>query len=185
MFANALRNTGQIEYEGATYDYIFRNIYPIFDAVVSNYQTEQYTIEGDLNAVNLASLLYNNPEYYWIFFILNDVVDPFFDWILSDQNIYEIAISKWGDENIDDLHHYEDGFGNVYYDLVENNGLYYDVGDQFFEKPFYSDGALLPVTNIDHLKALNEAKRKITIIQPEDIGRFSADLQKELAQNVG
>lgn len=180
-----MKNTGTIQYEGATYDYIFRNVYPIFDSVVINYQTEQYSIEGDLNAVNLATLLYSNPEYYWVFFLLNDVVDPFFDWILSDQNIYDIAVSKWGIDNIDNLHHYVDPQGNQYYDLVEENGIYYDVGDQFFEKPFYSSGPLLPVTNIEYLKDLNETKRKITIIQPEEIETFMADLQKELAKNVG
>lgn len=185
MFANALKNTGTIEYEGATYDYIFRNVYPIFDSVLANYQTEKYSIEGDLTAVNLANLLYENPEYYWILLLVNDVVDPFFDWVLSDQNIYDIAVSKWGVENIDNLHHYEDGFGNMYYDLVENAGVYYDVGDQFFEKPFYSSGVLLPVTNIEYLQALNEEKRKITIIQPEQINQFMVDLQKELAKNVG
>lgn len=185
MFSNALRNTGTIQYEGATYDYIFRNVYPIFDSVARNYESEIYVIEGDTNPVNLAQLLYGNPEYYWVLLLLNEVVDPFFGWVLSDKNIYDIAISKWGEANIDDIHHLVDRDGNIYYDLVENNGVYYDVGDQFFEKPFYSDGPLLPVTNIEYLRDLNEEKREIEIIQPEEIERFVADIQKELAKNVG
>ena len=179
MFANAFKKTGTIEYDGTVLLDTFRNVYPVFDRVVSKYQTEKYTIVGSPEPAVLASILYNNPEYYWVFLLLNEVTNPFDDWLLCDSEVYRIAEEIYN--NVDGLHHYEDSDGNFYYDLVEHNGVYYDVGDTNFTKPFYQRGPLNPVTNVEYLQAQNEKRRVIKIIRPEDITQFISDLKKEFS----
>lgn len=182
MFANAFRNTGTFEYEGTVMLNIFRNVYPAFNTILKSYRTEKYTIEGNPDPTVLATILYDNPEYYWVLLLVNKVTDPFEGWLLTDKQVYTITEELYDDVN--GHHHFEDSDGNFYYDLVEHNGVYYDIGDTEFTVPFYSKGVLLPVTNIEYMMSENEKKRSILIIPPEIIDQFINDLKKEFDLNV-
>ena len=179
MFANAFGKIGRISYDGTEIENIFRDVIPVFNEIVQNYRTELYTIEGAPDPSALATLLYDEPEYYWIFLLLNGVVNTFEDWILSDQEVLRIAVDKWGEEGIDEVHHHLDADDDKIYDVVENNGLYYDVGDVNFERPFPTvNSQLLPVTNIEYLQEKNEENRQIEIISPEEVEDFVSELRQ-------
>lgn len=182
MFSKSLKNTGTFEYDDQLHLNIYRNVYPVFERVLARYRTEKYSIEGAPDPAVLSTILYDNPEYYWILLLVNDVTDPFEEWIISDQAVQKIAAQLY--DNVNEIHHYEDSSGNFYYDIVENNNVYYDVGDTSFSKPFYDKGPLLPVTNVEYELNKNEEKRSIRIIPPEIINSFVNDLKKEFDLDV-
>ena len=52
------------------------------DDVVIDYDLK----DGETPEV-LSNLLYGSTDYWWIFFLVNDFVDPFYDWALSNKEL--------------------------------------------------------------------------------------------------
>ena len=46
----------------------------------------------------LAHLLYNNPEFDYLFYLLNDIVDPYYEWQLTGEELDLYLDRKYGDE---------------------------------------------------------------------------------------
>lgn len=108
---------------------------------------EYHIADGD-TPDSLASLWYDDPYKYWIILLFNDIIDPFYMWPLTQDNLILYCQNKYGSVNLNTLHHYE----NV-------NGLTVE--------PSYYAGISSPVTNLDYETRLNDAKRKIRIPQRE------------------
>mgnify|MGYP001603138420 CR=1 FL=1 len=53
---------------------------------------------------HVGHLLYGNSEDDFLFFILNDIVDPYYEWYLSDNQFKEFLFNKYGTE-MDGPHH--------------------------------------------------------------------------------
>jgi hypothetical protein len=70
---------------------------------------DEYDIrEGETPEI-LADIMYNNPQLHWIILHVNDILDPRFDWPLSQQTLYDYTATKYTD--INGIHHYEDNEG--------------------------------------------------------------------------
>jgi hypothetical protein len=137
-------------------------------------ELEKYTIVGEKNVNEVADILYNSPEYFNVLCVLNNIVNPFEDWLLKSSQVEYIAKSRYSD--INDVHHYVDEKGRVYFDLILEQGYYYDKGDISFTYPIKGFSELQPVSNIEHEYNENDKKRVITIVAPND-------LQEWLKQN--
>lgn len=114
---------------------------------------------------SLAFLIYGDADLYWILLYINDIVDPYHEWPLSDERLTDYIIDNYGEENINAIHHYET--------TSESNlgaGVWVDVGTDF-------SGI---VTVFDYEQDLNEQKRKIKIVKPEFIAQIMSELKDEL-----
>jgi len=119
----------------------------INDKIKQNYSLyDEYDILDGETPEILADKLYNNSQYHWIILHMNDILDPRFEWPLSVNNLLEFVKAKYGANNVDSLHHYEDNEGYV----VNSNA------------PFAT-----PVTNFVHEDRVNESKRRIKILKPQ------------------
>jgi hypothetical protein len=52
-----------------------------------------YTIKEGERADNIASIYYDDPELYWLIYLVNDIVDPYHDWP-KDQNTLDSFIAE-------------------------------------------------------------------------------------------
>lgn len=57
-----------------------------------------YTMEPYDRADTVANLYYDNPGYTWLMWYANDIVDPFYDMPLNDEEFYYFIVSKYGSE---------------------------------------------------------------------------------------
>lgn len=77
-----------------------------------NLWTEYSINEGDTPEI-IASRVYNDPEKHWIILMLNNIVDPMFDWPLQQNQLikfidkkYEVSANgtmtgtKWSQQNV-------------------------------------------------------------------------------------
>lgn len=55
---------------------------------------EYDVIEGDTPEI-VASKIYESPERHWIVLMMNDIVDPEFDWPLKESNVVKLIDSKY------------------------------------------------------------------------------------------
>lgn len=104
---------------------------------------DSYDIVDDETPEIISEKLYGTPLYHWIIMLVNERYDYAADFPLSYNRLVEYVKSKYGEDNINTIHHYEneDGFVvNSDYPLA------------------------IPVTNMEHEETVNETKRTIKVI---------------------
>ncbi len=72
---------------------------------------ETIEIKSGDRADYLSHLLYENPEYDYLFYILNDIVDPYYEWHLTKEQLDEYLANKYidsdGVDTIDDVKYWK------------------------------------------------------------------------------
>lgn len=90
---------------------------------------EYDVIDGETPEIT-AYKIYGNSELHWIILHTNDIIDPRYDWVLSQNQLQKYVQSKYG--NVNATHHYEDTNGNIVSgNLILNGSTFsaYQVGD--------------------------------------------------------
>ena len=103
---------------------------------------DEYDIVDGETPEILAEKLYGNPEYHWIIMLANDRYDYRNDWPLTQANLDQYVIDKYG-ATANNIHHYEN-----------SKGLTVDS-----DYP-----SAVPITNANYEEQLNESKRRIKVI---------------------
>lgn len=55
-----------------------------------------YTLIGE-SAMEAALKIYGNSEYYWILYVVNNVVNPFSDWYMTEDALKQYCLYKYDD----------------------------------------------------------------------------------------
>ena len=79
-----------------------------------------YDVKDGETPETIASKIYGWTGYHWIVLLTNNIVDPYFDWPMSYQNLIETIRTKYNTPTLDgvifsqsNIHHYQDNFGNT------------------------------------------------------------------------
>lgn len=116
--------------------------------------------DGDTPEI-LADKIYDNPQFHWIFLIVNEIIDPRWDWPLPENILYNYIVDKYGLENIGDPHHYVNSAG-----YVVNS----------------TEPGAIAVSNYDYESEENEKRRFIKVLKPEHVGAFIKAFTEVAAQ---
>lgn len=179
---------GTIDYGGSETVDLFHNFDRFYKNIESNYLLKEYSIRNSPRPELLSYQLYGTVEYYWVILMVNKIYDPYYDWLMSDQAVYEFSDQKYqyvGGSNKVAYHVNVDGekFWNVVEDPMHPN-LWYDSRD-VLKKHLQYNGPMVPVTNIEHELNENEKKRIINIVPPSDIKRFVGDIRRQMEISRG
>ena len=112
---------------------------------------------------DIAEIYYNDPTLYWIVLFMNDIVDPYYDWLLTDDQLWTFVNAKYSDPY--SIHHYISTSNNV-------------LGAGIIVDSITSDKTA--VTNLAYEQAQNELKRKVKILKQEYIAQVLSEYQNEL-----
>lgn len=126
-----------------------------------------YTIKDGETPEIIANKLYGSPSYHWIVLLTNNIVDPVYDWPMSQEDLILTIHKKYDTSTRDGLiysyhtvDHYEDRLGNV-----------------IDETTFHS----LPAAERREVKiydaevAQNEAKRIIRLLDKRFVSQVDAE----------
>lgn len=153
---------------------------------------------------------YEDEQYYWIILHVNDIVDYYQEWPLSQYELDRMIVRKYGSiEAAEDIHHYEtieikDEWGSVL--LPGRGSLGPDRGgigrsglvvseDYSFTYPTYpgsqiyitksgsrgTNAVCTPITNRQYEYDLNEDKSQVWILNKTFLPDFLRDLSKYTA----
>lgn len=64
-------------------------------ALADPYAFQPYQIEGNDRAEDIALLYYDSVEYTWLVWMSNRVIDPYFEWPMSDTNFNRYIQKKY------------------------------------------------------------------------------------------
>ena len=133
----------------------------------------------------IANIVYGDPELDYIILITNNIIDVRSQWPLSNRDLYNYMLDKYGsDAALQEVHHYE-----TIEVRDDNNRTVLEGGlivDEDFTFEYTSlDGKLIqvtnptgPVTNFTYETLQNDAKRVIRILKVEFVGAFVSDMRK-------
>lgn len=171
-----------ISYDDNTIANIISDLYDYYTEIREEFILQEYQIRGSDRPEIVAFKLYNDVELEWVLLLTNNIVDPWDEWVKSDEVVREQAEFKYANvtNTTDGIHHLRDPkTGDIYYNLVEDvtgSGNWYHEGDTGFLYRQFA-GTLVPVTNVEHELEVNEERRTIKIIRPSDINRFRIRFQ--------
>lgn len=91
------------------------------DILLSNYLIfYTYTVKDGETPEMIADKLYGDAKYHWIVLLANNIIDPIYDWPMSQENLLLTIHKKYDTPTRDGLiyayqtlDHYEDLHGNV------------------------------------------------------------------------
>lgn len=140
---------------------------------------EKYEIKDGETPEIVSFKFYNDPQYHWVIMLLNDIIDPRFDWPLTESQLYEYAYTKYS--------------GNIaatkYYTVSSDDLTVVDPTQAILKKAVdevgntYEDGYEYPyatavaVTNMDHESRMNESKRSINVLRPKYLAAFLTEFE--------
>lgn len=119
---------------------------------------KEYIIDYWESPENIAYNFYGSCDDVWAILVINDIVNPFSDWLMKPDELIEYIKDKYGEEHINDIHHYE------------KNDIIYSTNEE----------GSVPITNFQYESDLNEKRRKIKIIRPELLSSIKESIEKLL-----
>jgi hypothetical protein len=160
-----------------------------------------YDVQDGETPEIIASKYYDSPNKHWIILLANDIIDPYYDWVLSSTNFESYINSKYGSftNATTQIHHYEKIITKT--DSVTrtisvkryeiDSGTYSSLPSSSIETFNLKDGNSVQVKttkNIvyayDYENELNESKRKIKIIDKTYVPQIEKEMVALLNTNV-
>jgi len=150
----------------------------LLQRVISNNQLPQqyftyYVVQDGEKPETVAYKLYGNAEYHWVIILLNNIINPQFDWILSSVELTRYIDKKYGSYNGSLVHHYE---------TTSASEPQLPAGT-VVNSDFIPADWIVAVTNEEYESAINETKRQIKVINPTYLKQFERDIEKLLKVN--
>ena len=164
----------EIQYE------IFGQEFPMTDLTKTSINVNKGT--SHLQHVNvdartpeqLADDIYNDPKLYWVILYINNIVDPFSDWYMMEDHLYNYCIRKYGSE---------ENMMKVKY-FKNRNTDEVITGDEAKQYHIMVDNSQLLPEHIDYYnyymdeQLRNEGRKVIKVVPPALITKFVDDFKK-------
>ena len=116
------------------------------EALIGACEFEKYLIRDGDRTDTLAHQFYGDSELHWLILYINGIrmMNPYYDWPLTYYDLKKFVNKKYGVDNRNATHHYEDEDGYQ----VDSTAPYAEA-----------------VTNFKYEEAKNDLKRPIRIVQ--------------------
>lgn len=159
-----------------------------------------YVVKDSDTPEIIASKYYDDPNRHWIVMFANDIIDPFYDWVLNYDNFNSFIVNKYGSLELSQttIHHYEKIVTKVDNSTGTTTVFKYIIDEETYtalpgsETNVYalSNGSSVTITITkdivycyDYEFDANEAKRNIKIIDKKFIPQIEQELKNLLVPN--
>jgi hypothetical protein len=136
---------------------------------------QKYRVNDKETAESISEKIYGTNEYYWIIYLVNDVICPFTGWIMSFTEIDKYCEKKYqstgGSNGINHFYNINDERRCDDYDTLNYFAAYETDASSL-------PAHIIPVTNYEYENDLNEKKRDIVVIHPRAVRKFVEDFRK-------
>ena len=128
-----------------------------------------YIIENDIRPDVLSHQIYGDTAYTWTIFYVNNMLDPYWSWPLTELQFTKYLNSKYGSVNLakTTVHHYE----QITDARVEVTGIADPVPERTVEIDYTTYRTIAEdfrkiIYQYEYEQEKNEAKRSISLINP-------------------
>ena len=154
-----------------------KNVFSIFN---------KYEIDDGDRPDTVARDLYGKSNLDWVVLITANIINVRDEWPLSDKEVYDFTVSKYGLTEVNNIKHYETKkITNSRGVVVLRSGEIVDAG---FTVSYYDGGDITTtpsntvrgVTNYEYEVRENAKKRSIDILRSEYLQQFLNDIRNEM-----
>jgi len=145
---------------------LLRSVLPDNIDLGNYYIFQKYMITSGERPESVANTLYQNPNYYWVLLVINNMINPYLDWPMSDEEVENFTIAKYGAENIYNVHHYY-WLGDPYH---KDYSWLDEVDSQ--DPVILRAQFVIPMTNLEYEIETNMNKKTIVAVNPKVISQF-------------
>lgn len=142
---------------------ILRRVAPIEESV-NDLAIEYYEIQSGEQPEDVAFKIYGDPKLYWTILLVNNIIDPYNEWYLTDTVLEEQADKKYGIGNRDDPHMWV---------LSDNPNISVD-----YDSAKLAAGDIKQVSHIEYEQMANQDRQNIKVVS----NRFIRDFVNEYYQ---
>ena len=145
----------------------------------------KYEIDDGDRPDTVARDLYGKSNLDWVVLITANIINVRDEWPMSDKEVYDFTVSKYGLENVNNIKHYEtrqikNSRGVIVLRSGEIVGAdfsisYYD-GKDITTTP---SNTVRGVTNYEYEVIENQKKRTIDVLRSEYLQQFLNDIRNE------
>ena len=132
---------------------------------------DTYDVRNGETPESIAFKLYDDAELHWVILLVNDITDRFHDWPLTEAQFLQFIKDKY--TNVDAIHHYE---------------ISQESGDTSIKINIGTDNTDYPsataITNYEHEQEVQDAKRKIRLLDPSYISDFVEEFKSIMKESI-
>ncbi|CAL9984815.1 baseplate wedge subunit [Vibrio phage K356] len=136
-----------------------------------------YSIKDGESARDIAARLYDDPDLFWVIYMVNDIHDIMSQWPIQSQQLQEQLIKKYGLAGLDEISHYTDPNGLIT-DIHAMKLRHGDMSMTTADVVSYYSLKAHTVESNEH--SINDMKRSIKLIDPDHTSRFKAQIEEIL-----
>ena len=132
---------------------------------------DTYDVRNGESPESIAFRLYDDAELHWVVLLVNDITDRFHDWPLTEAQFLQFIKDKY--TNVDAIHHYE---------ISQESGdtsLKINIGTSNTDYP-----SATAITNYEYEQEVQDAKRKIRLLDPKYVSQFVSEYQLLMQESV-
>lgn len=157
----------RVNYNGYELTNILRKIVPIRRMLSKIDVYYNYTIKEGERADTIAHDYYGSSTFTWLIYVVNDIIDPYYQWPLSNTQMYDYLERKYGDfyQIQIDIKHYKNDSEDYYVSP-------YTFSQMTQEQRF----GWYPQTIYDWEIEQNEKKREIKLISNTYLEQIKQEL---------
>lgn len=153
-------------------------------ALADPYAFQPFQIKGDDRAEDIAYYYYGDVAFTWLVWLSNRMIDPYFEWPMSNENFDRYFIKKYAEQSGETGQQViEWGLNTT---ITDNIAFYRNVNDP--ELKIYKDTYRLktdldldewdPIRYYDYEQELNDDRRVIQLIDKE----YTRQIVKEMTE---
>ncbi len=120
----------------------------------------QYLVNDGETPEIIANEFYGDPDLHWVVLFAQRITNPYYDWPMHYFDLVKYTTKKYEElGGLTGVHHYED-----------EEKLVVDI---------WAAGAV-PITNIEHEEKINDKKREIDLVRPDQINNIVKEMKNIL-----
>lgn len=174
---------GRINYKPDT-QYSSQTVVNIFNSVIAQFEPVYNTflyyyydvIEGE-RPEDVAYKAYGDSSLNWIVILLNNVVNPYYDWVLTQQELESMVDDKYDDPN--GIHHFIDLTTDK-----RSDDYQFKINIDYFNTNGVYPANQSPVTNKEYEEELNRDKRSIRLLNKKYVPDFVRQFTRLMERNL-
>lgn len=89
----------EIRYNNVLVRDISRRVNFLRQTIETPYTFLPYTIEEGDRAEDIAYHYYGDPNYAWLVYLSNNIIDPYHDWPMDEQTFHNYLIDKYAEQS--------------------------------------------------------------------------------------
>ena len=67
---------------------------------------EKYTIQNNERPDQVAEKVYGNVNYDWVVLLVNNIINVYDEWPMTEQELYNYMVRKYGKDDVEGIHHW-------------------------------------------------------------------------------